>query len=173
MEQIFDWQDVPDNEHQTNRLLGFLKHKFNFNWLDHADIDKIGNDGDTIRISHRANAISIRLDHTKTKAILKIRGEEKYEFIVQVPSAGHFIVAAPGEPIEEINARFLSSSILQRIPSFIFDLISNILAGSSDFHILSRDKRFMQKLKETKTKFDNQYKMAIKEQRATFTSSFL
>ena len=98
---------------------------------------------------------------------MKIRGEEKYEFIVQVPSAGHFIVAAPGEPIEEINARFLSSSIQQRIPTFIFDLISNVLAGSSDFHILSQDQRFMQLLKNIRMKFDNQYKMVVKEQRTT------
>jgi hypothetical protein len=120
-----------------------------------------------IRISHRANAVSIRLDHTKTKAILKIRDEEIYEFIVQVSSSGHFIVVAPGEAIEEINAKFLSLTIQQRIPSFIFDLISNVLAGSSDFHILSQDQRFMQLLKNIRMKFDKQFKMVVKEQRTT------
>lgn len=98
---------------------------------------------------------------------MKIRDEEIYEFIVQVSSSAHFIVVAPGEPIEEINAKFLSLTIQQRIPSFIFDLISNVLAGSSDFHILSQDQRCMQLLKNIRMKFDKQFKMVVKEQRTT------
>ena len=81
---------------------------------------------------------------------MKIRDEEIYEFIVQVSSSGHFIVVAPGEPIEEINAKFLSLTIQQRIPSFIFDLISNVLASFSDFHILSQESKVYAAIKRYK-----------------------
>jgi hypothetical protein len=47
----------------------------------------------------------------------------------------------------------------QRVPTFIFDLISNAKAGSQDFRILSKDEKFMQTLKETKMNFDKQYEM--------------
>lgn len=67
--------------------------------------------------------------------------------------------AVPVMSLEKSAAIFLFSSMPQRVPSFIFDLISNVKAGSPDFHILSKDERFMQTLKETKMNFDKQYEL--------------
>ena len=67
--------------------------------------------------------------------------------------------AVPVMSLEKFAADSLFLSMPQRVPTFIFDLISNAKAGSPDFYILSRDERFMQTLKETKTNFDKQYEM--------------
>jgi hypothetical protein len=64
----------------------------------------------------------------------------------------------PVMPLEE-NAAIFLLGMPQRVPTFIFDLISNAKAGSQDFHILSKDEKFMQTLKETKMNFDKQYEM--------------
>jgi hypothetical protein len=67
--------------------------------------------------------------------------------------------------IEEAAADCLFLSLPGRVPTFIFDLISNAKAGSNDFRILSKDEIFMQALKATKMNFDKQYKMISKEQK--------
>ena len=105
----------------------------------------------------------------KNKNVMQLRPVQQN--ILWKESKSERFDAVPVMSIEEFATNCIFISIPQYLPTLIFDLISNAKVGSSDFHILSRDKRFMQKLKETKTKFDNQYTMAIKEQRATFTSS--
>jgi hypothetical protein len=65
--------------------------------------------------------------------------------------------AVPVMSLEESAADSLFLNMPQYLPTFIFDLISKAKAGSPDFCILSKDERFMQTLKETKTNFDKQY----------------
>jgi hypothetical protein len=170
MERVFAWQSVPGNENETNSLREFLKRKFNASWVDQADFGKI-HDDNTLRISYRSNSILITLDGTKTKATLKIKGEQekRYEFMVEEHSNDSFSILALSEPVEEIEAKSLLSSVQQRIPTLIFDLASNAVTVS-DFSILSKDEKFMQALKETKMKFDRRYEMIIDGQRTT--SSF-
>ena len=61
----------------------------------------------------------------------------------------------PVMPLEE-NAAIFLLGMPQRVPTFIFDLISNAKAGSQDFRILSKDEKLMQTLKETKMNFEKQ-----------------
>lgn len=161
-ELIFVWQNIPHNKLQTSKLLDFLKQKFSLSWLDNIDSVKISKNGNELIISNTVNAIFITLDKTNTKAILRTRGQAKYEFIVEVHSPDNFVVLAPCEPIEEINAFFLDSNIKNRIPGFIFNLLSNVVAGSSDMDILSHDKRFIRAVEKTKKKFNNQYERFVK-----------
>lgn len=170
MERVFAWQSVPGNENETNSLREFLRRKYNASWVDQADFEKIQDDN-TLRISHGSNSILITLDGTKTKATLKIKGEKekRYEFMVEEHSNDSFSILALSEPVEESEAKFLLSSVQQRIPTLIFDLASNAVTVS-DFSILSKDEKFMQALKETKMKFDRRYEMIIDGQRTT--SSF-
>jgi hypothetical protein len=64
------------------------------------------------------------------------------------------------KPIQEYEAQFLRTGIQQRVPSLIFDLTVHAIS-ESDFSVLSKDEKFMQTLKETKIKFDNQYEKMI------------
>jgi hypothetical protein len=171
MERVFAWQSVPGNENETNSLREFLKRKFNASWVDHTDFEKIQDDN-TLRISYGSSSILITLDGTKTKAALKIKGEKekRYEFMVEEHSDDLLNILALSEPVEEIEAKFLLSSVQQRVPTLIFDLASNAVAVS-DFSILSKDEKFMQALKETKMNFDRRYEMIIDGQRTR--SSFL
>ena len=80
--------------------------------------------------------------------------------MVEEHSDDLFNVLALSEPVEEIEAKFLLSSIQQRIPTLIFDLASNAVIVSH-FSIVSKDEKFMQALKETKMNFDRRYEMII------------
>jgi hypothetical protein len=153
VEEVFIWQYVPDKNYDTNNLCEFLKRKFNLDWIDNAKIEKIEN-GNSLIISHKANSILITLNDKKTKAILKINRENKYEFIVKEYHHNWFRVEAPVIPIEEYAVHSLLLSTQQRVPGLIFNLASNAVSGSSSFQILSQDERFIQSLEKTKMKFN-------------------
>ena len=135
-------------------LIDFLKEKFNLSWLDKIDNVKIWKNGNELIISNRANAIFITLDITNTKAILRTRGQANFEFIVEVHSPDSYVILAPSEPIEKLSATFLIANIKRRIPSLIFGVLLNVVEGSSDFRILTEDKKFMQIAELTKKKLD-------------------
>ena len=163
VEQVFIWQDVPSKNYENNKLLEFLKRKFNLDWIDHAEIEKIENDN-KLRISYKANSILIILDDKKTKAILKIKNREiKYEFIVKAYKHSWFSIEAPVRPIEESAVHSLLLNTQQRVPGFIFDLASNAVSGSSNFQILSQDERFIQSLEKTKIMFNVKSNELLKE----------
>jgi hypothetical protein len=156
-EEIFAWQRIPDSMFEINSLFNFLKRKFNLNWLDEAkEIKKIKNDKGLL-ISYKSNSIHIELDDNKTKAILKINRQKKFEFVVNLWTTDSFVISAPVVPIKEYAANSLLLTVRQLIPSFIFNLVSNAVPASSAFQTLSKDEKFLQILEETKQRFDNQY----------------
>jgi hypothetical protein len=121
-----------------------------------------------LRISHKAKSVLIKLNDGKTKAILKIKGEQKYEFAVKVDSEDCFVVEAPADiTIEEQTANFLLGTIESRVHTLVFNLISSLVAGFDDFRILSGDKTFMKTLEKTRVKFNEQYKLMMKGQETT------
>jgi hypothetical protein len=161
MKQVFIWERVPGDKNETASLREFLEQRFHLKWLNRADFEKVSNDN-TLRISYRSNSVLIMLNDTRTKAIVEIKGENKqkgYEFIVESLPNGLNIVALD-KPIQEYEAQFLRTGIQQRVPSLIFDLTVHAIS-ESDFSVLSKDEKFMQTLKETKIKFDNQYEKMI------------
>lgn len=158
MEQVFFWEKGPGDKNQTADLREFLKQKFGLKWLDKANFEKI-NDGNTLRISYRSNSVLIRLNKTRTKVFVEIKGEKKekgYELIVQQGPNGSLNIMALGKPIVEFDAEFLRGVVQQRVPTLIFGLAVNTITGS-DLSVLSKDEKFMQMLKETKGKFDKHY----------------
>jgi hypothetical protein len=162
-EQLFVWQHVPSHdERETNCLREFLKREFKLSWVDLADFEKIENDR-TLRISYKVNSVLIKLNNTRTKAILRIRREEKYEFIVRVYSDDYFLIEAPSRTtVAEQAADFLLGFTQSRVPSFIFNLTLSVVPGFDDFRILSQDRTFMETLEKTKLKFISQYEMFAK-----------
>jgi hypothetical protein len=157
-EQVFFWQRVPDNKNETSGLCHFLKQELNINWADHGKIEK-RDDDNSLSISNNNNTISIKLDNTKTKATLKVNGHKRYEFKVETGPKGLLSIGAPTKAVQEFVASSLFVGITQRVPALVFNLISDLERDSSNFHILSEDRRFMRTLKKTKTKFDKQCKM--------------
>jgi hypothetical protein len=71
----------------------------------------------------------------------------------------------PAMSLEEFAADCLFLSMPQRVPTFIFDLISFAKSGSTDFRVLSQDKIFMQALRETRMNFDKQCELMMEGQR--------
>jgi hypothetical protein len=120
-------------------------------------------DNRTIRISYKTNSVLIKLNNSSTKAILKIKKEEKYEFIVRTHSDDYFLIEAPSKiTVAEQTADFLLGFTQSRVPLFIFNLTLSVVAGFDDFQILSQDKTFMETLEKTKMKFINQCEMLTK-----------
>ena len=87
------------------------------------------------RISeHKANTILIKLEDSQRKAILRIRGKEKYEFIIKPYRNNTFLVEAQTTITHEENAaNWLFSGIQNIVPFFIINLTSSVVAGSKDF----------------------------------------
>lgn len=150
---------------EIGEILGKLKENQVFDLKDKVPIILIDRGSfyrNELIISNTTNTIFITLDKTNTKAILRTRGRANYEFIVEIHSPDSFVVLAPCEPIEEINALFLDTNIKNHIPGFIFNLLSNVVASSSEMDILSHDKRFMHAAEKTKRKFNYQYEKFVK-----------
>jgi hypothetical protein len=138
-------------------LKGFLKWKFNLDWLDKAkDIKKIKNDS-ALLISYKSQSILIELDNNRTRATLKINRQRKFEFIVKLWTKDFFVITAPVTPIAKYAVKSLLTTVRQVVPSFVFNLASNAVPNSSTFQILAKDERFLRILEKTKRSFDNQY----------------
>lgn len=162
-ERLFIWQHIPSpDQRETNSLCEFLKREFKLGWVDLADFEKIES-GRTLRISYKANSVLIKLNNARTKAILRIRKEEKYEFIVKAYSDDYLLIEAPSKiTVAEQTADFLLGFTKSRVPSFIINLTLSVVAGFDDFRILSMDKTFMKTLEKTKMKLINQCEMLAK-----------
>ena len=77
---VFIWEKVPGDD--TDKLIEFLKRNFNLSWIDRAEIKKEAHD-DVITISDHDNELKIKLDNSKSKAMLSIGDNDLYEFDVK------------------------------------------------------------------------------------------
>jgi CHAT domain-containing protein/TPR repeat protein len=77
---LFGWGDVPGNDNV--RIIEFLKHKFNIDWIETAKIEKIDY-GNAINIITEKNSLSLRLNDEKTKVKLKINDGRTYDLIAK------------------------------------------------------------------------------------------
>ncbi len=75
---LFNWNLIPGND--TGKLIGFLKKKFNPEWIEKAKIEKIN---DAIRISFGNNFLFLKLNDEKTRVNLKINDVRTDEFIAK------------------------------------------------------------------------------------------
>ena len=76
----FSWNEIPGKDKE--RLIGFLKKRFNIEWADSAKIEKIDDDM-TIRLSFGKNYLTLKLNDDETKVILKIDDGRTDEFIAK------------------------------------------------------------------------------------------
>lgn len=168
-EQIFWWEWVPENEDQTNNLREFLKRKLTekqiepTDWIDHAKIEK-SVDKDTIIISYNANSISIILNKSKTKALVKMKQKIIHELIVDYLK-GLLSIEEPCTPIEESATRFLMLGTQRRVPYFLNDLAANAVSGSPEIQLLLRDERFMYFYNKIQKKIKNKFRELDEEQK--------
>jgi len=77
---LFSWNDIPGKD--NNRLIGFLKKRFDIEWVDNAKIKKIDDDN-TIRLYFKNNFLTLKLNDDETKVILKIDDVRTDEFIAK------------------------------------------------------------------------------------------
>jgi hypothetical protein len=77
---VFIWEKVPGDD--TDKLIEFLKSNFNLSWIDRAEIKKSAGD-DIITISDVDNEIKVKLDSSKSKAMLSIGDNNLYEFDIK------------------------------------------------------------------------------------------
>jgi hypothetical protein len=90
---LFIWENVPREDYDRESLRNFLKQKFNWNWLDNAEIKKTQY-GDGIEASYELKRILISIDKKRSKATLSFRGKKEYEFVVRKLTDDQFAVDA-------------------------------------------------------------------------------
>ena len=172
-EGYLDWQSISDDNHNTKRLYDFLKRELNLEWIDQAKL-KIGN-GNTLKIFYNGKSVLIRLNGTRTKAIVTMKGKPKFELCTVMEhveenenSSPPIVIKIPSTTTtNEWAANFLIGYTQSRVPSFLFNLVLNTAAAPDDFRILSQDETFLEALEETKAKF-----MSNCEMLATMRNAF-
>jgi len=68
---VFCWSKAPGDNDNEERLRGFLKSKFDINWIENAEIKRT-DDGDAIVLSSGRNSVEVRLSKDLDKATVKV-----------------------------------------------------------------------------------------------------
>jgi hypothetical protein len=146
VQQVCLWGDVHEQGKDNTRLTNFLKHKFGLNWLDNrVQVTKYV-DGGTISISKGGKRVLIKLNESRTKAILIYNKKELYRFTL---SQGDEILYRSEQTIEEWSMNFLKNRVELSAKDMVLALASRVVIDS-DIKSLSKDEGFMQVLEENK-----------------------
>lgn len=121
---VFNWGKIPGKD--SEKLIEFLSQNFDVDWVKDAIITKT-NDDSVISISTGRNILSLELNDEKNRAILKIDGIEKTEFI------------AKGKKKDRIKIRTEGRELFKRI---IY------IPGNHDHHLweLARETQYVEYL---------------------------
>lgn len=143
---LFSWDNIPGNDSQ--RLIEFLTHKFDIDWIKTAEIEKI-DDGRTIRLTDKNNFLSLELNNKKTEVNLEINyGETYYELIVKIENSKLNIY-------DETKKRVLNCLIMALWMWFSVkpDLLFGLRSFSKEFGItLERPLHQIKKIEEVSLK---------------------
>jgi len=119
---LFRWENVPDNESETDRLIQFLKDYFNLFWVESATVIK--ENGNTIKISHGDESVEITLNQVIKKALLKISDDRIYHLQMTQKDGMHNIYAST---IRALN--YLVEINLKPFPSYPFPGHATLIRG--------------------------------------------
>ncbi|HVI20500.1 MAG TPA: hypothetical protein VM660_00390, partial [Bacillus sp. (in: firmicutes)] len=75
-DQLFIWENIPREEYDRESLRSFLKQKFNWVWVEKAEIRKTEN-VEGVTISSGSMTALISIDKDNRKAVLSHRGSKK------------------------------------------------------------------------------------------------
>ena len=165
IDPVFIWENVPREDYDRESLRNFLKQKFNWNWLDNAEIKKTP-DGNSIEVSYELKRILISIDKKRRRASLSFIGRKEYEFVVRELTNDQFAVdAVLTELVEEWYLKMFLISHMASIPKFIVSLISdyNPKYLFPTLEVLGQDERFVQALRKTKDQFDRRYSHIVEK----------
>jgi hypothetical protein len=163
--QLFVWNNISKTEYDTKKLVDFLKHKFQWDWIR---LDKVQKTEDHISIFNAGNHAQIRLNNEKTKAILTFNRKKMYEFIVREDTVDEPIIDIYDlmignrsiiTTVKESAAKGFLIYYNLRILDLIRSIASSYTRGSSTAEILSKDERFTEILEKTKRHFDETFKL--------------
>jgi hypothetical protein len=159
VENSFVWQYALDED--KSRLIGFLKRRFNLTWADKAEYTKSEN-SNTIRMSYRSNFLSIKLNDSKDRAILKIKGKEIYELAVLRITDDMFVVGPVDLEREKQTHEQTITQFNDRIKSLASNVILDMTLNLEDIpeshrKFLSGDIKFMQLLDQFIEKINENY----------------
>lgn len=158
-QDLFIWQHVPTNEREKRHLLNFLEERYALLWVKRASLAK-SEDNNSLWIRGGANYVSIKLDKGKKTATMKVKDgvkQKEYQLIAKGFAQDFLISLPPSRSGKESAAHDLMVRAQQYVPSFLFDLASNVVTGFPELEILSHDKKFIQSLQKIKVKFDRKY----------------
>ena len=79
---LFSWDDVPVEDSERRRLLMSLRHKYNIDWAENAEICK-SDDGKTIRISKDEKSAEIMIAEKEKEAVLNTSDGRTYPLKVK------------------------------------------------------------------------------------------
>ena len=163
-DQLFIWENIPREEYDRESLRSFLKQKFNWVWVEKAEIRKTEN-MEGITISSGSMTALISLDKDNRKAVLSHRGSKKYEFVVRELADDQFAVdAVLDEPLEDWHMKmFINYNIVAYMTKFIISLVPlyGIHIVSPTMSVLGKDKKFTKALKKIKYRFDRSFDLIV------------
>lgn len=165
-DQLFIWENIPREEYDTESLRSFLKQKFNWVWVEKAEIRKTEN-MKGITISSGSMTALISIDKDNRKAVLSHRGLRKYGFVVRELADDQFAVdAVVDERLEDWYmktfviyhiAAYMTKFIISLVPFYGMDLVTPTLK------ILGQDKRFTSTLNRIKNQFDRSFDLIVNQ----------
>jgi len=119
---LFRWENVPDNESETDRLIQFLKDYLNLFWVESATVLK--ENGNTISISHGDKSVEITLDQVIEKALLKISEDRIYHLQMEEKDGVHNIFSSTVRALDHIVG-----INLKPLPSYPFPDHATLIRG--------------------------------------------
>lgn len=161
--QLFIWENIPNDEYDIQSLRNFLETKFHWNWISRATIRR---DENVIEISYLQHHAIIKINFKQTKAKLTVRGKPRYEFTTKrlTDTVAVYTDEFAVEGLRPFRITVLELNVLQfiifqqtRMLEFISTLFLIYGSKSQTTEILSTDKKFVQSVKKMKRHFDKVY----------------
>jgi Fe2+ or Zn2+ uptake regulation protein len=163
MDQLFIWENIPDEDHDVQSLRNFLKIRFRWNWINRAVIRRVEN---LIEISYLQHHAIIRTNPKQTKAELVVKGKSIYQFTTKnlTNTVAVYTDEFAIEGLKPFKKTVLETILLQfiifqqtRILEFISSLFLIYGVKSPTTEILSKDRKFIHSVKKMKKHFDKVY----------------
>jgi hypothetical protein len=164
-QQLFTWENIPNNEEETDRLRQFLYRRLSLDWVEKAEIKK--QTPESITISYGSNSVLISLDNKGIEAIVTYRGARLYNFIVRrcienrsTIEVDEFLMPGRGFITISLNEKYIYLFIIfqqAQVMDLIFSLFSAYGASSAATQILAKDDNFQAALAKAKKHFVHGY----------------
>lgn len=155
---LFRWENVPDNESDTDRLIQFLKDYLNLFWVESATVLK--ENENTIKISNGDKSVEITLDQVIEKALLKINDDQIYHLQIEEKDSVHNIYASTVRALDYLIEINLKPFLSYPFPDYV-TLIRGLILNSEEDPIEEAQVKVVDYEIETKSAENGEFALYI------------